>query len=236
MLLSLLSYLARLAADDDHHPHLDIVRGEERVARVWHDPALRDSMALRPRVGSAAVLAVDNERLRAQLLAQVRDLRESRARVVAAADTARRTLERDLHDGAQQRLLALTLELRVAQAQASAAGQSERAERLHGAAEDAAMVVAELRGLAHGIHPAVLDQAGLDAALRALAASRPLPVTVDSGPGSCRRSSASRRGTPLRDRLSTAAPSRSTASVLRPNPSSTLAARSSVHAVCRGSP
>lgn len=164
---------------DDGRPHLDIVRGEQRVARVWHDPALRDTAALGERVGSAAVLAVDNERLRAQLLVQVRDLRESRTRVVAAADDARRGLERDLHDGAQQRLLALTLELRVAHGQALAAGDSDRADELSRMAEQAARVVAELRALARGIYPAVLDQAGLDAALRALAEAAPLPVTLD---------------------------------------------------------
>lgn len=172
----------RRVSDDDARAHLDLVRGEERVARVWHDPALRDTTALGQRVGSAAVLAVDNERLRAQLLAQVRDLRESRTRVVAAADAARRALERDLHDGAQQRLLALTLELRVAHAQASAAGITDLAEDLDRAVEQAARVVAELRALARGIYPAVLDQAGLDAALRALAEAAPLPMTLDPLP------------------------------------------------------
>jgi signal transduction histidine kinase len=152
------------------------------VARVWFDPDVADRAALAEQVGPAAVLAVDNERLRAQMLVQLVSLRESRSRVVAAADEARRRLERDLHDGAQQRLLALALELRVAEGQASAAGDIDRARRLGQAGEQARAVVDELRTLAHGIYPAVLDQAGLDGALRALAESAHLPVTVEPAP------------------------------------------------------
>jgi signal transduction histidine kinase len=162
--------------------HLDIARGGDRVARVWFDPDVADRAALAEQVGPAAVLAVDNERLRAQMLVQLVSLRESRSRVVAAADEARRRLERDLHDGAQQRLLALALELRVAEGQASAAGDIDRARRLGQAGEQARAVVDELRTLAHGIYPAVLDQAGLDGALRALAESAHLPVTVEPAP------------------------------------------------------
>jgi signal transduction histidine kinase len=167
---------------DEHAAHVDIVRGDVPVARVWCDPSLVDTARIAQEVGSAVRLALDNERLRAQMLASVQQLRASRTRVVEAADAARRRLERDLHDGAQQRLLALTLQLRVAQARASGAGDTDRAERLRLAVEQAQVVVAELRALAHGLYPAVLDQAGLDGALRALAESAPLPVAVEPQP------------------------------------------------------
>lgn len=169
-------------APDDGAAHVDLVRGEVPIARVWCDPGLRESARMANEVGSAARLAVDNERLRAQMLASVQQLRESRTRVAEAADAARRRLERDLHDGAQQRLLALTLQLTVAQAHAAADGDAARAEQLRPAVEQARTVVAQLRALAHGIYPAVLDQAGLDGALRALAESAPLPVTVEPQP------------------------------------------------------
>jgi signal transduction histidine kinase len=167
---------------DEHAAHVDIVRGGVPVARVWCDPGLVDRARLAHEVGSAARLAVDNERLRAQMLASVQQLRESRMRVVEAADVARRRLERDLHDGAQQRLLALTLQLTIAHERARAADDSGRAERLQRAVEHARVAVAELRRLAHGIYPAVLDQAGLDGALRALAEAASLPVSVEPQP------------------------------------------------------
>jgi signal transduction histidine kinase len=167
---------------DGNAAHVDIVRAGVPVARVWCDPGLVDRARLAHEVGSAARLAVDNERLRAQMLASVQQLRESRMRVVEAADAARRGLERDLHDGAQQRLLALTLQLTIAHDRARAAGESDRAERLERAVEQARVAVAELRALAHGIYPAVLDQAGLDGALRALAESASLPVRVEPQP------------------------------------------------------
>ena len=87
-----------------------IVRNGEPVALVIHD----DALAPQGEIGAAARLAVDNERLRAEVLARVADLRASRARIVATADSTRRRLERDLHDGAQQRLLAASFELRQA--------------------------------------------------------------------------------------------------------------------------
>ena len=93
-----------------------IVRNGEPVALVIHDQALSAALDLEREIGTAARLAVDNERLRAEVLAQLEDLRASRARIVEAGDAARRRIERDLHDGAQQRLLALSYELRLARA------------------------------------------------------------------------------------------------------------------------
>jgi len=103
-----------------------------------------------------------------------REVRESRARIVAAADDARRRLERNLHDGAQQRLIALLLDLRNAQR-----GRVDRDEALDRAVEEIAAAVKELRELAQGIHPSALGERGLRAALRMVAARSPIPVELD---------------------------------------------------------
>ena len=109
---------------------------------------------------------------------QQEELETSRARIVAAGDEARQKLERNLHDGAQQRLVSISLSLRLAQAQLhrdpAAAEQLLEASR-----EELAQALEELRELARGIHPAVLTDRGLEAALEALAARSPLPVEID---------------------------------------------------------
>jgi signal transduction histidine kinase len=155
-----------------------IVRDGETIAVVVHDPALLDVPDLGAEIGAAARLAVDNERLRAQALAQLHELRASRARVVDAGDRARRELERGLHDGAQQRLLALSFELQLARAEAEAAGETDAAALLADAAAQAGHGLEDLRILAHGIFPAVLAEAGLSAALATLADAAPLPVEL----------------------------------------------------------
>ena len=93
----------------------EIVRGGEPVAAIVHDAALLEEPALVRAAGAAAALALENERLDAELRARYDELRASRARLVATGDAARRRLERDLHDGAQQRFVALALKLRLAQ-------------------------------------------------------------------------------------------------------------------------
>ena len=133
-------------------------------------------------IGPATALAIDNERLRAGVLAQVEDLRASRARVVQVSDAARQQLERDLHDGAQQRLLAVTYELRLARAAAHAAGDPDAERVLASATDQAHAVVAQLRDLAHGIYPAILTEAGLGPAVWSLADEAPLPVEVGRVP------------------------------------------------------
>ncbi len=116
-------------------------------------------------------------------LAMISDLRASRARLVAAADDARRRLERDLHDGAQQRLVATALDLRLAREEL-AAGESERAVELLTAVEAELMqATAELRELARGLHPGVLTRHGLPVAVSALAGRAPFPVAVHVKPG-----------------------------------------------------
>ena len=159
-----------------------IVRDGEPVALVIHDRALSGVRELEREIGAAARLAVDNERLRAEVLAQLEDLRSSRARIVDAGDSARRRIERDLHDGAQQRLLALSYELRLARAGAEADGDAALTSVLATSCEDVQTALVELRDLAHGIHPAILTEAGLGPALESLADDASLPVELGAAP------------------------------------------------------
>ena len=159
-----------------------VARQGRQVAAIVHDPALRSEPALVEAATAAASLALENERLHALTLAQLSEVRSSRARIVAAADGARRRIERDLHDGAQQRLVSLALALRRARAQLSHATPAALDAQLQ--ALDAGMhhALAELRDLAHGIHPAALTEQGLAGALASLADDAPLPVVVSAVP------------------------------------------------------
>jgi signal transduction histidine kinase len=116
------------------------------------------------------------------LAARVGELERSRARVVDAAEQERRRIERDLHDGAQQRLVALAMNLGRAKARYDQDPEAARA-LIDEAHSDAKQALAELRDLARGLHPAVLADRGLDAALSGLAARSPVPVTVEVDPG-----------------------------------------------------
>jgi signal transduction histidine kinase len=109
---------------------------------------------------------------------QQQELEASRQRIVAAGDDARRKLERNLHDGAQQRLVSVSLSLRLAQAQLEK-NPAGAQEVLEASREELARALEELRELARGIHPAVLTDRGLEAALESLAARAPLPVEID---------------------------------------------------------
>jgi signal transduction histidine kinase len=148
-----------------------------RVAAIIHDAALDTSPELVEAAAAASSLAIDNERLKADLRARVEDLRVSRLRIVEAADEARRRIERDLHDGAQQELLALALELRVLR---SSISDPEAGPLVDGLAVRLDAALRELRELARGIHPAILTRSGLEPAVAALAERSPVPVRVDS--------------------------------------------------------
>jgi signal transduction histidine kinase len=115
------------------------------------------------------------------LTAQVSELQDARSRIIAAADAERRRIERDLHDGAQQRLVALALNLRMAEQQA-ASGDPAAAELVRQAGEEANLALKELRDLARGIHPAILTNRGLPAALKDLASRATVPVEVVAVP------------------------------------------------------
>jgi signal transduction histidine kinase len=159
----------------------EIERDGEPVAAIVHDEALLEDRELVRTAGAAAALALQNERLAAELHARYADLRATSARLVAAGDAARRRIERDLHDGAQQRLVSLALTLNLARKSAPAG--SRTAELLDVAAKELAAGLAELRELARGIHPTVLTERGLDPALESLAARAPLPVRVSAALG-----------------------------------------------------
>ena len=116
-----------------------------------------------------------------ELTAQVHELEDARSRIIAAADAERRRIERDLHDGAQQRLVALALNLRMAE-QRAASGDPSAAELVRQAGEEANLALKELRDLARGIHPAILTNRGLPAALEDLAARATVPVEVTAVP------------------------------------------------------
>jgi signal transduction histidine kinase len=155
-----------------------LVRGGRVVGALVHDPALVDRPRLLRSVAGAAALAVENERLRAEVVEQLREVQASRARIVAAADAERRRIERDLHDGAQQRLVTLAIGLELARGRA-ATTDPELAATLDAARRDLELGLAELRELARGLHPTILTEDGLAAAIHALAERCPIPVAVD---------------------------------------------------------
>jgi signal transduction histidine kinase len=148
--------------------------GGRRVAAIAHDPALDEEPQLVRAAGAAAALALENQRLEAELRARIEELRASRARIVEAGDTERRRFERDLHDGAQSRLVALALKLKLARMKAD----GEVAELLDESSAELQASLDELRELARGLHPVVLTDRGLNAAVRILASRAPVPVDV----------------------------------------------------------
>jgi signal transduction histidine kinase len=148
-----------------------------RIAAILHDPALVTDEELVKAVGGAVALTLENERLNAELRAKVEELRASRARIVEAGYEQRRRVERDLHDGAQQRLLAMGINLRLAREKLPA-GADESARFLDEALDDLGAATHELRELGRGIHPAMLTERGLKSAVNGLAARIPLPVEV----------------------------------------------------------
>jgi signal transduction histidine kinase len=153
----------------------------ENVALLVHDASVAEERERVSAVVGAAALALENERLAAELRASVKELRASRARIVHTADAARRAIERDLHDGAQQQLVALALSLRLARTRVER-DPVEAARMLDAATRDLQAALQSLRELARGIHPAVLSDHGLGAALDALAARFPFAVEIVSVP------------------------------------------------------
>ncbi|MFL5860316.1 MAG: sensor histidine kinase [Solirubrobacteraceae bacterium] len=153
-----------------------------RVAAIVHDGDLAQEPDLVQAVGAAAALALENERLDAELRARVEELHASRARIVAAGYAERRRVERDLHDGAQQRLMALGINLRLARDRLGSEAR-EAAALLDASLDELNEATRELRELARGIHPAVLTDRGLEAALSGLAARSPVPVQLVETPG-----------------------------------------------------
>jgi signal transduction histidine kinase len=151
-----------------------VERDGEVLAALMHDPAIEAGLVQAASV--AAGMAIANERLRAEVRAQLEEVRASRRRIVEAGDAARRRVERDLHDGAQQRLVGLSLGLRMLE---------ERCRDIPGAADDIDALqlelrsaLQELRELARGLHPQILTEEGLGAAVESLAERSAVPVRV----------------------------------------------------------
>jgi signal transduction histidine kinase len=146
------------------------------VAALLHDPSLADEPELLAAVTAAAEIALENARLHVELRGRLQELRGSRARIVDVANKERQRLERNLHDGAQQRLVALSLELSLLGGDLSSDKGAQ--ERLDRAQRQIAVSLAELREIARGIHPAVLSAHGLAVALEQLAALAPVRVRL----------------------------------------------------------
>jgi signal transduction histidine kinase len=166
----------RLPEATDPRATTVISREGEPVAALIHDPALLDEPQLLDAVSAAAGIALENARLHAELRARLEELRGSRARVIEAEQKERRRLERNLHDGAQQRLVALSLELSMLEGRVS--DDPELTARLEQARREIATSLEELRAVAHGIHPAVVSGHGLQVALEQLVARAPVPVQL----------------------------------------------------------
>jgi len=150
------------------------------VAVLIYDRSLDEDPELVEAVGAAVTIALENRRLHAEALDRLAELQSSRERIITASDAERRRIERNLHDGAQQRLVTLALQLSLLQRQIR--DDPADAEQLaQAASEELGASLAELRELARGIHPAALEQ-GLGYALESLALRSPLPVTLHYGP------------------------------------------------------
>jgi signal transduction histidine kinase len=167
-----------LPADDDAVRSVTVIdRDGEHVAALVHDPSLDGERDLLEAVSAAAAIALENARLHAELKAKLKELEGSRERVLEASQEERKRLERNLHDGAQQRLIALSLELGMLE---DKLGDDDAARaQIQTARDQIAVSLEELRAVAHGLHPAVLSGHGLAVALKSLTASAPVPVQLD---------------------------------------------------------
>ena len=143
-----------------------------------HDPVLEHNAELVSSVCAAASLALENERLQAELRARLAELQASRARLVQATDAERRRIERDLHDGTQQRLVSIAMSLGLLETKLP--GQTDAAQSLVRETREAlGVALAELRELTHGINPPLLTERGLPAALDELCRRAALPTRLD---------------------------------------------------------
>jgi signal transduction histidine kinase len=156
--------------EHDHRP----------LAALVYDQSLLEDRELVQAAAAAARLALENARLQAELRAQLAEVRASRVRILTTADEERRRIERDLHDGAQQRLLATRLALQLARGRARADPETETL--LDEADAEVQGALDEIRALARGLHPAILSDEGLEAALTTLARRSPVPVEIGSVP------------------------------------------------------
>lgn len=165
--------------DGDERAATVLDAGDTRLGALIHDPALLEERELLTSVAAAARMALHNERLADEVRLQLEQVQASRRRLVEVAEAERHRLERDLHDGAQQHLLALTMNARRAQRRAEGDGDPELARQLATLSDQATTALEQIRALAHGIRPSLLSESGLGATLRSLAHQFPLPVETD---------------------------------------------------------
>ncbi|MFL5868773.1 MAG: sensor histidine kinase [Thermoleophilaceae bacterium] len=162
-------------------PGQDVIEVRDRgrpVAAIFYDEALSDERALLEAVASYTLIALKNQLLAAKVESSLAEVRDSRTRILASADRERRRIERDLHDGAQQRLVALRIQLELVEEQMErdpAGGM----ERLHGLGEDVGATLDEIRGLARGVYPALLEDGGIGKALQAAALKTTIAAHVE---------------------------------------------------------
>ena len=151
----------------------------QSIAALVHDEALAHDPEIVEAVAAAARLAIANERLRAELRAQLEEVRASRARIIEAGDAERKKVQRDLHDGAQQRLVTLSLELGLIRNRLAPEADPMIFAQLERIRDELRESIDEFRELARGIHPSILTDAGLAAAIESLARRSAVPVSVD---------------------------------------------------------
>jgi signal transduction histidine kinase len=168
----------RLPEPHDERVSTIVEREGEPIAALVHDAALRENVELMDSVCAAAALTLENERLRAELLAKLAELQASRARLVEATESERRRIERDLHDGTQQRLVSLAMTIGLAESKL-AKDPGAVGPVLREAKEALTLALEELRELSQGIHPAILVERGLAAAIEDLARRAALPVRLN---------------------------------------------------------
>jgi PAS domain S-box-containing protein len=168
-----------LPREDPARAVTEVAAHGEIIAALIHDAALVPEPAMREVAGGFALMALENQRLDAELHASLRELRRSRARILSAVDLERQRIERDLHDGAQQRLVALRVGLEVA-AEAVQHDPKDAAQLLDKLGHDVEATLDEIRSLARGVYPPLLADHGIGEALRIAARAGSLPTTVRS--------------------------------------------------------
>jgi signal transduction histidine kinase len=149
-----------------------------RLAAIVHDDALRDQPDLVEAAATFAIMAAENERLGARVESSLREVKESRARILASADEERRRIERDLHDGAQQRLVGLRIKLELAE-ELMPSDPARGRELLHEIGDETIEALEEVRSLAHGVYPPLLERRGLTDALREAVLRSPIPTSLE---------------------------------------------------------
>jgi signal transduction histidine kinase len=155
----------------------EVREDHRRVAAILHDAALSEERSFLDAVSSYALIALRNRRLTARVESALSEVRESRARILARADRERRRIERDLHDGAQQRLVALRIQLELVEELMESDPERGR-KQLHALGDEVGETLDDIRALAHGVYPSLLEDRGLAEALRAAALRVPVSARV----------------------------------------------------------